>query len=152
MTENEIFHKLFTGGNHSLPYLIEFSLNDGSGTKYRFVNNNQNIVYDGKTYSAATFEYTKPGIDGNGGSLSISAVDSNLIEFVESADSRWSLTVIGVIAEGGTVQSINQFVHFFGTVSYSDNMELEFELGHDDRLDMTFPPYSFDTDNNLGNA
>lgn len=152
MTDNQIFHKLFTGGSYALPYLIEFSLNDGSNTVYRFVNNNQNIVHGGKTYTASTFEYTRPGIDGKGGSLSISAADNNLIEFVESADSRWSLSVVGVMAEGGTIQPLNQFVHFFGTVSYSDNMELNFELGSDDRLEMTFPPYMFDTDNNLGNA
>lgn len=152
MTDNEIFYKLFNGGNHSLPYLIEFKLNDAEGTVYRFVNNNQNIVYEGKTFIASTFEYSRPNIDGSGGSLTISGADNNLIEFIEQADHRWSLSVVGVIAEAGNIQPINQFVHFFGTVSYSDNMELEFELGSDDRLDMTFPPYMFDTDNNLGNA
>lgn len=152
MTDAEIFHKLFTGGNYSLPYLIEFALNDGTETVYRFVNNNQNIIYDEKTFVASTFEYTQPDMTGQGASLTISGYDNNLIEFVENATHKWSLTVVGVIADSGDIQPIKQFKHFFGSVSYADNMELDFELGSDDRLDMTFPPYTYDTENNLGNA
>jgi hypothetical protein len=59
---------------------------------------------------------------------------------------------VGLIAEGGEVQRLKQYIHFYGTVSYSENMELNFELGTDDRLEMTFPPYKFDAETNKGNT
>ena len=55
-------------------------------------------------------------------------------------------------AEGGEVQRLKQYIHFYGSVSYTENMELNFELGSDDRLDMTFPPYKFDAETNKGNT
>lgn len=154
MTENEIFYALFSGGNISLPYLLKFTSDTTSDNPVvlRFVNNNEDIVLDGETFKASTFQYTKPDMSGNGANLSISGNDTGLIEFADIASSKWSLEVKGVICADGSVQRISQFLHFYGTVSYSDNEEMSFELGNDDRGEMTFPSYSYDTDNNLGNA
>lgn len=154
MTEDEIFYALFSGGNISLPYLVKFTSDTTSENPVvlRFVNNNEDIELDGEVFRSCTFQYTKPDTSGNGASLSISGHETNLIEFAEDAGSKWSLDVKGVICADGSVQRISQFLHFFGTVSYSDNEEMTFELGNDDRGEMTFPAYSFDTENNPGNA
>lgn len=150
MTESEIFYRLFSGGKHSLPWLIKLSHPD-AGT-IRLVNNNEAVQLDDETYEVANFEYVAPDTSGEGGQLKIAAADNGIIQFVEQADSRWRLDVVGVIAHEGVIQRIKQYTHFFGSISYGVDMIVEFQLGRDDRLDMKFPPYMFDTDNNRGNT
>lgn len=150
MTDNELFNRFFSGGFYSLHYLLEFSCS-GYDT-IRLVNNTENVTYNGKTYTAAGFEYTPADSQGKGAQLKISGAENSLIEFVENAEDDFRLDIVGVIAENGEIQKIKQYTHFYGSVSYGENMELNFELSNDDRLDMTFPPYKFDTDINRGNA
>lgn len=150
MTEPEIFNRLFSGGRFSLPYLIKFT-HPTAGT-IRLVNNNQSVELEGEQYEVSTFLYTEPNNKGEAGTLEITAVDNTLIEFVENADYRFRLDVVGVLIEDGTIQKIKTYSHFFGSVSYGLDMKLSFQLGKDDRLDMAFPPYVFDADNNRGNA
>lgn len=148
MTSNEVFNKLFNGGKFTLPYLIKFT----EGSKVvRLVNDNQDVTFNGEKYSASTFEYTPPDNYGEGGSLEVTAIDNDLFEFIENA-TNYTLDVVGVIAENGEVQRLRQYQHFYGSVSCSENMQLSFSLGRDDRLDMQFCPYKFDTDNNRANA
>lgn len=150
MTENELFQRYLMGGNYALPYLLQFST-PNYDTLY-FVGTNEDVEYDGNTYEAASFEYSPPDLQGKGGSLKISGLSNELINFVEYADENWRLDVVAIIAENGEITPLKQYHHFLGSVSYGDNMELNFELGSDDRLEMTFPPYKFDTDMNRGNA
>lgn len=150
MTENEIFNRLFSGGRFTLPYLIKFT-HPTAGT-IRLVNNNQSVEFEGEQYEVSTFSYTEPNNKGEAGTLEVTAVDNTLIEFIENADYRFRLDVVGVLIEDGTIQKIKTYSHFFGSVSYSLDMKLSFQLGKDDRLDMAFPPYVFDADNNRGNA
>lgn len=150
MTEEEIFNALFSGGNFSLPFLIKFHC-DGVGT-IRLVNNNESISYLGEVYATGTFSYTRPDNEGNGAKLSITGIDNQLVEFVELSNDRWSLDVVGVLAKTGIVEPINVWKHFHGSVSYGMDMKLEFSLETDDRLNMQFCAYKFDTDNNRGNA
>jgi len=149
MTNAEIFNKLFNGGKFALPYLIKFS-HSVAGDIY-LVNNNEAIEYEGNTYAVSSFNYTPPNNIGEGASLSITSIDNTIIEWAEKADSTLSISVVGVIA-GDSVQAIHNYKHFFGSISYDDNMSLEFTLGSDDRLNMSFTPYVYDTDNNRGNA
>lgn len=150
LTDNEIFNRYFNGGNYALPFLLKFSC-PGCNSLY-FVNNTEDIVFEGKRYIRAGFEYMPPDSTGNGASLRIGGNGTGLVEFIENADENYRLDVIGLIAEGGEVQKLKQYVHFYGSVSYTENMELNFELGTDDRLDMTFPPYKFDAETNKGNT
>lgn len=150
MTDNELFNRFFSGGFYSLHYLLEFSCSNYD--TIRLVNNTENVTFNGKTYTAASFEYTPADSQGKGAQLKISGTENSLIEFVENAEDDFRLDIVGVIAESGQIQKIKQYTHFFGSVSYGENMELNFELSNDDRLDMTFPPYKFDTDINRGNA
>lgn len=150
MTDQELFDRFFSGGKFSLPYLIKF-YHPTAGT-IRLVNNTEAIELDGEEYIPSSFDYTPPDTAGKGASLKITGIDNGLIEFVENANWQYRLEVTGVIAEDGTVQKIKSYVHFYGSVSYGDDMQLQFQLGRDDRLDMTFCPYTYDTDNNRANA
>lgn len=151
MTDAQIFEKLFNGGNYALPYLIKFE-HETAGT-IRLVNNNEDIEYNGEVYDASTFDYTPPGNDGTGGSLKISSLpgENELFEFIENADYKYKLTVTALLVEG-VAQPIRAYSHFYGSVTIDEKGEIEFTLESDDRLNMTFPPYTFDTDNNRGNA
>lgn len=150
MTENEIFHALFNGGNITLPYLIK--LHHATAGDLFLINNNEAVDYEGNTYAVSNFEYNPPSIKGEGGSLTISAIDNTLIEWVENADENYTLEVIGLLISGGTVQKIRGYRHFHGSVSYGSDMSIEFTLEGDDRQNMTFNVYVYDTDNNRGNT
>lgn len=150
MNDNELFYNLFNGGRYSLPWLLKFSCVGLSSI--HLVNNNESIVFNGVTYSAASFEYVEPDSEGAGASLNISAIDNNLQEFIERADENIRLDVVGVIAKDSSIQAIKNYRHLYGSISYSEDRQLQFQLGKDDRLEMTFPPYKFDSDTNRGNT
>lgn len=150
MNDYEIFDMLFNGGNYSMPYLVKFHC-DGVGT-IMLVNNNEAVKYANETYRPSTFDYTRPDNEGRGGKLTITGIDNQLVEFVENANHRWFLQVVGVITKDGDVEPIGYWKHFHGNVKYGVEQKLEFDLEGDDRLDMMFCPYKFDTDNNRGNA
>lgn len=150
MTRAEIFNLLFNGGNYSKQYLIKLT-HPTAGT-LRFVNNNQPVAYEGVTYSHANYEYTPPGSQGEGASLSIGIADNyQIVEWVENADDRYTLEVIGEL-NNGAVQPIRAYKHFYGSISMSDDGKLSFSLESDGRLDMVFTVYKYDTDLNRGNA
>ncbi len=152
MTDSEIFNSLFGGGNYTLPFMLKFSHPDLDSICV--VNNNQSIEYNGEIYIASDFSYTQPENNGTGGTLNISSQpnENNLFEFVENADHRYRLDVVGALLENNTIQPIKTYKHFYGSVTADRTGRLNFQLGADDRKDMTFTPYIFDTDNNRGNA
>lgn len=149
MTEREIWHLLFGGGKYSEHYLIHLH-HDTAGDIY-VVNNNESITFDEQTYAVSSFNYSRPDANGNGGSLSITCVDNDVINFIENADDKLTLEVVGVLVNND-VQRVRGYRHFHGSVSYANNYQAEFTLQGDDRLEMTFTPYVYDTDNNPGNA
>lgn len=150
MTDEEIFYTLFSGGNIALPYLIKFRKNAEDTNPLCFVNDNESVTYDGDTYQISTFNYTQPNNKGENGSLEITGIENDLVDFIEENDS-YILDVTGIIKDG-EVTPLKCFRHLFGSVSYADDMKIMFNLGHDDRLDMQFCPYKFDTDNNRANV
>lgn len=149
MTEKEMFHLLFNGGNFSLPYLI--TINNDKGDNYYFVNNNEDVSFEGVTYKASNFEYIEPDINGGGGNLTISGIGNTLIEFVENSNNA-ELQVIGAIAKDGTIEKFKLYKHFFGSISYDQSMSISYALNSDDRLNMTLTVYTYDTETNQGNA
>lgn len=150
MTRAQIFNLLFNGGNYTKQFLIKFS--HPTAGVLRFINNNEAVVYEDATYTPANYEYTPPDSQGAGASLSIGIADNyQIVEWVENADDRYTLEVIGEL-NNGTVQPIRAYKHFYGTVSMSDDGKLSFSLENDGRLDMVFTVYKYDTDLNRGNA
>ena len=153
MTQDEIFNALANGGAYSLPYLIQMTHPD-FGTLY-FVNDNQNVTYDGHTYVASAFKYTKPQTVGGvlkNGSLEITAIDNSAIDIIDTSDDLFEVTAIGLINENGDITPLKMFKHQYGTATTDETMKITIVFTNDDRLGMSFPPYVFDADNNLGNA
>lgn len=152
MTDSQLFDLLFSGGKYTLPYLLKFSHPDLDSVC--LVNNNESVTFENELYEVATFAYTPPSYDGTGGALNLSSIpnENSLFEFLENADYRYRLDVVGVITEDGTIQKIKQYEHLFGSFTVDDKGQIDFQLSNDDRLDMTFTPYKYDTDNNRGNA
>lgn len=150
MTTTEIFSKLFNGGAFALPYLIEFTRPDSSSLF--FVNNNEDVVFNGHLYKASAFSYTEPNVYGEGASLEISLVDNDLFSLIDSADNQLEINIRGCLMEDGNVEAIQFYQHLFGSATISKDKKLSLTLEADDRMKMQFPPYTFDTDNNRGNA
>jgi hypothetical protein len=150
MTASQIYRLLFEGGNYAKQYLIKLS-HPTAGT-LRFVNNNEDVVFEEQTYKASSFDYTRPDNQGEAGNLSISIVDNaDIFEWVENADCRYTMEVIGIL-NGGSVEELKSYRHFYGSVSLGDNNQLEFNLENDGRLNMVFNVYKYDTDSNRGGA
>lgn len=150
LTTREIYNLLFSGGNISRHYLIELS--HPSAGNIRLVNNNEEITYLGKTYKVSSFDYTPPDKKGTGASLNITTVDNDLFTFIENADHRYNLKVIGVLNSDGSITPLKVYRHLYGSLSMGDNRELNFTPGTDDRLDMKFNVLIYDTISNKGNA
>lgn len=153
MTVNEIINALQNGGPFALPYLIKLSHPD-NGALY-FVNNNEDVIYDGHTYHASGFKYTKPQTAGGvlkSGALQITAIENNVIDIIEESDELFTVEAIGVIDKGGEITPLKTFRHQYGTVTTDEEMRINISFTNDDRQKMTFPPYIFDTENNSGNA
>jgi hypothetical protein len=152
MTEAQLYDKLFKGGAYSLPYLIRL-YHPNYGALY-FVNNNEDITYDGHTYKASAFKYTKPKTLGGvlqNGSLEITAIENEAIDIIDSSDELFTVTAVGVINDG-SVTPIKAFKHQYGSATTDDQMKITITFTNDDRLNMVFPPYVFDAENNRGNA
>ena len=147
MTDYNLFHKLFNGGNYSLPWLIKFSNDD---TALYFVNALEDVSYDGNVYKAASFQYTPPELNGSGGSLNISLVDNSLLELLDASSDSFRIDVTGVMLDSNEIEPVHIYTHMSASASWDSSMTLNLSLNQDERLSMTFPPYTFDTDNNRG--
>lgn len=153
MTLDEIFNALHRGGAFSQPYLLQI-LHPAAGVLY-FVNNNEDVTYNGHTYKASTYKYTRPQTIGGvlkNGSLEITAINNSVIDLIEQSDELFKVTAVGVINKGGEISPYKSFIHQYGTVNINEEMKINISFTNDDRLEMTFPPYVFDADNNPGNA
>lgn len=153
MTQDEIFNALHRGGAFSLPYLIKM-YHPTFGALY-FVNNNENVTYNGITYNASTFKYIRPQTIGGvlkNGVLEITAIQNEVIDIIEKSDELFEITAVGVLNNNGDITPIKTFKHQYGTAVTDEQMKVVISFTNDDRLEMQFPPYVFDADNNRGNA
>lgn len=150
MTRSEIYSALFNGGRYTLPYLVKFSAPDLESIA--LVNSDEDIEFEGTLYRSATLKYQEPDMTGNGGSLSVAMEGTDLVEFLDRADWRMKVDVTGVMNADGTVTKLGCYRHMNCTASWGRSMELSLQLNPDDRLDMAFPPYIFDSSNNRGGS
>lgn len=153
MTQDEVFNALQQGGAYSLPYLIQMYHPD-FGSLY-FVNNNENISYNSHTFLASTFKYTPPQTIGGvlkSGQLEITAIDNSVIDIIDQSDELFEITAVGVLNDDGTITAIKMYKHQYGSATITEDMRIVIAFTNDDRLELAFPPYIFDSDNNRGNA
>lgn len=150
MTTAELFNALFQGGNFSKHWLIKLS-HPTAGT-LRYINNNESVTYNNEEYIASNFDYTPPDMNGEGAELVICIIDNpELMNWVENADSNYTLQVVGILNDG-EITPIHNYKHMHGTVSLGEDNNLNFTVEQDDRLNMIFTVYKYDTDSNRGNA
>ena len=153
MNENQIYNALQRGGAFALPYLLKME-HPQSGALY-FVNNTDDVTLNGVTYKASSFEYTAPQTIGGvlkNGQLEITAIDNAVIDLIDTSDELFKVTATGVLNSDGTVTAFKSYRHQYGTATISEEMKIIISFSNDDRMEMSFPPYVFDADNNSGNA
>lgn len=151
MKKDEIYKNLQSGGAWELPYLIE--LEQPGFRVLRYVNNNEDVTWEGNRYIASSFKYSPPKQKGGAltnGSLEITAL-TDVLDLVDVLDTLFRVSVVGVIQDD-EIQPIKIYHHQYGTVTYGSDMKVTINFTNDDRLNMVFPPYVFDTDNNRGNT
>ena len=71
----------------------------------RVVNDTNNIVYKGKKYLAASFTYKPPEEDGkkiSDASITISTIDTRVIQFIRSIELPSEVTIIAAFAKNDT--------------------------------------------------
>ena len=138
-------------GDYKLAWLIELT-GPAALPVVRAVNNNEDVVYGGHTYSASTFNYLPGeavhGMDG-GGTLDIVVTDNAVIDIIETYRSV-KLEVVGVLVDS-TVSEVQGFSHTWGSVSW-DGKKASFTFEKDEKLTMTFPSILLDPSINRGNA
>lgn len=153
MTQEQIFNLLSRGGPAALPWLIKLS-HPEAGALY-FVNNNVDIEYMGQIFKSSAFKYAKPQTVGGvlqNGQLIISAIDNQVIELIDSSNELFTVDAVGVLEYDGEITPFKMYHHQYGTVTINENLQVTITFTNDDRLEMIFPPYTFDADNNRGNA
>ena len=141
-----IYRQLAEGGGFNLPFLVHLSSPDNA-THIYLINDNQDITYNGQTYSASNFTYS-PNNTGDS-SFSVELVQHDeIIELLEDCE-YFKVEVIGIF-NGEEVEEIGQYRHKYGEATWS-GAKLEMKLNKDDRGGMTFPALIFNSYNNRGN-
>jgi predicted RNase H-like HicB family nuclease len=147
------FYRLFQlHGGYALPSLVEIKFPD-LGSLY-FTNNQTDVVFENTVYKAVAMAYNPPSTqDGiqSGGSLEIDIESSyqdlqggSIINFLDNADERIELVIKAVILEDQHIKKISQLTHKYGSASW-DGERVVWNLGGDDRLQMTINPWALDS-------
>ena len=141
-----IYRQLAEGGGYNLPFLVHLSSPDNA-THIYLINDNQDMTYNGHTYSASNFTYS-PNTSGDS-SLNVELVQHDeIIELLEDYE-YFKVEVIGIF-NGEEVEEIGQYRHKYSEGTW-DGAKLEMKLNKDDRGNMTFPALIFNSYNNRGN-
>lgn len=149
------YKELLNGGSFNTPFLIKFIQNTQQGPITQcYINDNKDLVYNGDTYHASTFNYELPK-NKNGvlqaGSIDIVAL-KEVVDLAEFIDTTFRVEVIGILRRDGQVTPHKFFQHRYGTLTIENDYRVKFTFTNDNRMSVTFPPYVFDSDNNRGNA
>jgi hypothetical protein len=159
--DKELFAKLFQRkGAYSLKVLIE--LTHAGYISWHFTNDNRDITYKGKTYTAAPMSYKPPSSSSGipaGGSLEIDLDQqqlsrdgqyyNELLAWFDEADDRVEMTVNAVMNDKGEITELGWLRHRFGSISW-DGKKISWNLGADNRLQMQMNPWNFDVNALLG--
>lgn len=138
-----VFKELTEGGLFNLPFLLH--IYDDSTDLY-IINDNENLIYNGHTFEAASFDYT-PGTNG-GANLECDIFDKpELLNYI-TRNRNFKCELIGVY-RGGEVVQLETYRHNYGDATW-DGVKFEIRLDGDDRGSMTFPALIYNNYNNRG--
>jgi hypothetical protein len=139
-------------GRYSLPYLI-YLHDEGCNIEMRFVNDVNDVEFDGHVYKAGSFDYvpntTVSGFDG-GGKLTITIKNNLVVDLIETYRNV-VLEAVGALNQNGEITELKSFEHRYGSGKVN-RFQAVFSFDKDDRLDMTFPALLWNRDNNKGNS
>lgn len=126
------------------PYLITVTLPDD--TVWRFVNCDEDVVYDSHTYTAGYFEITPPNrtnTEIGDGKLTISTIDQTWIEQVRNITERAKLAFVACILynDSGSVDTIEAIDELsFELVNASwDGTSMSFDMKYDEGMSIVLP-------------
>ena len=136
-----VFKELTEGGLFNLPFLLH--IYDDSTDLY-IINDNENLIYNGHTFEAASFDYT-PSTNG-GATLGCDIFDKpELLNYI-NRNRNFKCDLIGVY-RGGEVVQLETYRHNYGDATW-DGVKFEIRLDGDDRGSMTFPALIYNSYNN----
>lgn len=130
-------------------WLILLKITVPDGTVLRFVNNTEDIVYQGNTYTAINFNIEPTKSSGTGQiptvSLSISNVTRIIQAYLESLDGAVdSEVLITVVNSAYLAENYAELEMLFSVLATTANAQFViFTLGAPNPLRKRFPPYQF---------
>lgn len=118
---------------------------DGETNYLRLVNNKVDMIFNGETYKAYSFEYEAPKQSdsrmGNG-SLSISCIDQEVIRIIRSITNRARAEIVAAFyfAEDGTTyfEGIEEWKFDLASVTW-DGLVATWQMIYDDRMSIIVP-------------
>jgi hypothetical protein len=159
--EKNIFATLFQRKVTSvLKVLIELSF--PLHKSWYFTNDNIDITWKGRTYTAVPMSYKPPSSNNgipSGGSFEIDLDQQQLskdgqyydelLAWFDEADDKAELTVNAIMNDKGEITELGWLKHRFGSLNW-DGKKIVWNPGTDNRLQMQVNPWNADTDFLLG--
>jgi hypothetical protein len=139
-----VLKELIEGGGYTFPFLLH--IYDDTIDLY-MINDNTDIVYNGITYTAASFTYT-PADDG-GASFETSLCNNPFLHNMIERDRTLNVELIAAYNKGEVI-ALGTYKHKYGVATWDENT-LSIKLSADDRGNMTFPALIYNNYNNRGN-
>lgn len=127
------------------PALLKISYTiDSVPGQLRLVNNTEDMVFEGETFSAASFKYTAPKHTdkkvGNG-TLSISCADQKIIEIIRSIKDRAQAEVVAAFYyDQGTIvfEGLEEWKFDLTKVTW-DEIVATWQMEYDNRMSLLVP-------------
>lgn len=131
------------------PFLIEVT--DPAGEQYLYANSDEDIVFDGRTYTASCFKVTPPEKTQDGikdALLTISAVDQVWIAKIRSFSERSSVRFVAAIVyeDGGTkyAEAIEDITFTLTKATWTDTA-IRWTMTFDEKMNVNFPATKLDS-------
>lgn len=128
------------------PYLIEVTYNKNNGTSeiLRFANTDEDVTFEGHTFTAGFFRLTLPERTTSGftdASITISAVDQTWVERIRTSNKRSTIRFIAVIEhyENGTTIEPIEDMEFVLTNANITETTIQWTMKFDDLFDIKVP-------------
>ena len=128
------------------PYLIEVTYvkQDGTEEILRYANTDEDVTYDGETYTAGFFKMSLPEKTNSGftdASITISNIDQVWVGKIRSSNKRSKLRFIATIEhyESGTTIEPIEDMEFTLTNASIDETTIQWTLKFDDLFDIKVP-------------
>lgn len=131
------------------PYLIKIThyKNDNTSEVYRYSNTDEDIVYEGETYTGSCFAITPSQKNNEGVSdakISISAIDQEWIEKIRNTSKRAKIEFIATIMTDSTIEPIDDIEYDLSTATWDDSV-IQWNMEFDNLADILVPCDEFNS-------